>query len=130
MRPAWIHRPRSRSRPPRARPRPPPPRWGRGMPRPSHNRVGWYPPTPPPLYYALVALPLRLGVAPGHPMVGFAVARLLTVLLGGAGVLAVAGLALVLAPGRPQLAVAAAGVGSLVPSFVHISGLVHNDAAG
>ena len=100
------------------------------MPRAYQNRLRVYTANHPPLYYALVALPLRLGVATGHPMVGFAAARLLTVLLGGAGVLAVAGLALVLAPGRPQLAVAAAGVGSLVPSFVHISGLVHNDAAG
>ena len=34
----------------------------------------------PPLYYALVAAPLRLGLAGGHPMAGFAAARLLTVL--------------------------------------------------
>lgn len=84
----------------------------------------------PPLYYALVAAPLRLGLAGGHPMAGFAAARLLTVLMAAAGIAAVAWLALVLNPNRPQLALAAAAVGPLLPSFVHISGLVHNDALG
>jgi hypothetical protein len=84
----------------------------------------------PPLYYALVAAPLRLGVASGHPMLGFVAARLLTVLLGAAGIAAVAALALVLSPRRPRLALAAAAVGPLLPSLVHISGLVHNDAFG
>jgi hypothetical protein len=84
----------------------------------------------PPLYYALVAPPLRLGVASGHPMVGFAAARLLTVLVGATGIAAVAALALVLRPNRPQLALAAAAVGPLLPSFVHLCGLIHNDALG
>jgi hypothetical protein len=84
----------------------------------------------PPLYYALVAAPLRLGVVSGRPVLGFVAARLLTVLLGAAGIVAVAALALVLSPRRPQLALAAAAVGPLLPSFVHLSGLVHNDALG
>jgi hypothetical protein len=84
----------------------------------------------PPLYYALVAAPLRLGVATGHPMAGFAAARLLTVLAAAAGVAAVAALALVLCPDRPRLALAATVAAPLLPSFVHLSGLVHNDALG
>lgn len=84
----------------------------------------------PPLYYALVAAPLRLGVATGHPMAGFAAARLLTVLVAAAGVAAVAALALVLCPDRPRLALAATVAAPLLPSFVHLSGLVHNDALG
>ena len=84
----------------------------------------------PPLYYALVATPLRLGLASGHRMAGFVAARLLTVLAGAAGIAAVAALALLLSPRRPQLALAAAAIGPLLPSFVHISGLVHNDALG
>jgi hypothetical protein len=84
----------------------------------------------PPLYYALVAMPLRLGLAIRHPVAGFVAARLLTVLAAAAGIAAVAALVLVLSPGRPQLALAAAAIGPLLPSFVHISGLVHNDALG
>src|SRR5512132_2282478 len=40
----------------------------------------------PPLYYALIGVPLRLGLASGHPMAGLVAARLLTVLVGAAGV--------------------------------------------
>ena len=101
-----------------------------GIPPPSGQRLRIYTANHPPLYYALVAAPLRLGEATRHPLVGVAAARLLTALMAGAGLVAAAGLALVLVPGRPQLAVGAAGIAALLPSFVHLSGLVHNDALG
>jgi hypothetical protein len=101
-----------------------------GIKSPSGQRSRVYTANHPPLYYALVAAPLRLGEATRHPLAGVRAARLLTALLAGAGLVAAAALALVLVPGRPQLAVGAAGIAALLPSFVHLSGLVHNDALG
>jgi hypothetical protein len=99
-------------------------------PPPFGQRLRVYTANHPPLYYALVAAPLRLGEASGRPLVGVYAARLLTALLAGVGVAAAGVLALVLVPGRPQLAVGAAGIAALMPSFVHLAGLVHNDALG
>ena len=62
----------------------------------------------PPLYYALVATPLRLGLSTGHPMAGLVAARLLTVLTGAAGIAAVAALVLVRGPTARRLAALAA----------------------
>jgi hypothetical protein len=42
----------------------------------------------------------------------------------------VAALALILCPDRPRLALAATVAAPLLPSFVHLSGLVHNDVLG
>jgi hypothetical protein len=100
------------------------------MPQAFVSRRRVYTANHPPLYYALVAVPLRLGVETGSPTVGFYAARLLGVGLAAAGLVAAAILARLLAPGRPQLALAAAGIGGLLPSFVHISALVHNDGLG
>jgi hypothetical protein len=66
-----------------------------GIPPPSGQRLRVHTANHPPLYYALVAAPLRLGEATRHPLVGVAAARLLTALLAGAGLVAAAGLALV-----------------------------------
>ena len=82
----------------------------------------------PPLYYALVAPPLRIGLDSGHPIGGVHAARLLTVGLAALGLVLLAYVVLQLAPGRPQLAVAATGLAALVPSFVIVSGVVYNDA--
>jgi hypothetical protein len=82
----------------------------------------------PPLYYALVAVPLRIGSASGHPTAGVQAARLLSLGLSAVGLVALAYLVLQLVPGRPQLAVAAAGLAGLLPSFVSISGKVYNDS--
>src|SRR6266545_409148 len=84
----------------------------------------------PPLYYALVAAPLRVGIATRHSMKGLFGARLITVGLGALGIVALAALALLLFPQRPGLAIAAAGIGPLLPSFVHLSALVDNNALG
>jgi hypothetical protein len=82
----------------------------------------------PPLYYALVAVPLRIGSATGHPTAGVQAARLLSLGLSALGLVALAYVVLQLAPGTPQLAVAAAGLAGLLPSFVSISARVYNDS--
>jgi hypothetical protein len=82
----------------------------------------------PPLYYALTAVPVRVGDATGHPLRGVLAARLLSVALSALGLLAIAFVALQVAPDRPQLAVAAAGFVALLPSLASTSGMVHNDS--
>jgi hypothetical protein len=82
----------------------------------------------PPLYYALVAVPLRIGSASGYPLAGVQAARLLSLGLSALGLVALAYVVLQLVPGRPQLAVAAAGLAGLLPSFVSISARVYNDS--
>src|SRR5262245_4754414 len=98
-----------------------------GMPPAVGQRARIYTANHPPLYYALAAAPLRAGVAAGAPVTGFYAARLLGIALTALGVLAAAALARLLVPARPQVAVAAAGVGALLPSFIHIAAFVHND---
>jgi 4-amino-4-deoxy-L-arabinose transferase-like glycosyltransferase len=82
----------------------------------------------PPLYYVLVAVPLRLGAATGHPVAGVQAARLLSVGLSALGLVALAYVVMQLVPGRPQLAVAAGGLVALLPSLVSISARVYNDS--
>ncbi|HKE98263.1 MAG TPA: hypothetical protein VKG45_04955 [Actinomycetes bacterium] len=98
-----------------------------GMPPAVGQRARIYTANHPPLYYTLAAVPLRVGVAAGAPVAGFYAARLLGIALTALGVLAAAALARLLVPARPQVAVAAAGVGALLPSFIHIAAFVHND---
>jgi hypothetical protein len=82
----------------------------------------------PPLFYGLVAGPLRWGVAVGRPLWGVQAARLVSVGLAALGLVVVALVVLELVPGRPQLAVAAAGLAGLLPSFVSVSPRVYNDS--
>jgi hypothetical protein len=82
----------------------------------------------PPLYYALVAVPLRVGSDTGHPLRGVLVARLVSVGLSALGLVALAYVVLQVVPGRPQLAVAATGLVALLPSLVSISARVYNDS--
>lgn len=82
----------------------------------------------PPLFHALVAVPLRAGIDSGHPRIGMHAARLLSVGLSILGLVVLAYLVLLLVPGRPQLAVAAVGLVALLPSFVSISARVYNDS--
>jgi len=82
----------------------------------------------PPLYYALVAVPLRIGIDTAHPIRGVHAARVLSVGLSALGLVALAYVVLQLAPGRPQLAVAATGLVALLPSFIGISARVYNDS--
>jgi hypothetical protein len=82
----------------------------------------------PPLYYALVAVPLRIGTDSGHAPRGVRAARLLSVGLSALGLVVLAYLVVQLAPHRPQLAVAATGLVSLLPAFIAISARVYNDS--
>jgi hypothetical protein len=82
----------------------------------------------PPLFYALMAAPVRVGVLIGHPLGGLRAARLLSVAIAAVGIILLALLVGELVPGRPELVVAAAGVTAIVPSFVAVSGLLYNDS--
>jgi hypothetical protein len=82
----------------------------------------------PPLYYALAAVPLRIGSAVGRPTVGVAATRLLSIGLSAAGLAVLAYLVLQLVPQRPQLAVAATGLAALLPSFIDASSAAYNDS--
>lgn len=84
----------------------------------------------PPLYYVLVAAPLRLGLDAGQPVLGLLTARVLTLLLAAGVVVLTARLAAALLPGRPDLAVASAGGMALIPSFQQLAAMVYNDALG
>jgi hypothetical protein len=82
----------------------------------------------PPLFYALTAVPVRLGSAIGRPQLGVVGARMVSVGLSALGLLAIAFVVLQLAPGRPQLAVAATGLMALLPNLAITSAVVHNDS--
>lgn len=93
----------------------------------EHRRAVWLA-NHPPLYYALAGLPHQFA-GDGPAGVGAHVAaRLLTVALGAAGVVASAALARVLLPAQPRVAVATAGLVALTPTLVHFSGMVYTDA--
>jgi 4-amino-4-deoxy-L-arabinose transferase-like glycosyltransferase len=80
----------------------------------------------PPLFYLPESVVLRIG----SPAVALLAARLLSACFGAAGVLLVAWLALVLVPGRPRVAVAAAWFVALLPAVPHYSAFVYNDGLG
>ena len=82
----------------------------------------------PPLYYLVIAVPLRLGLMIGHPGVGFHAARLCSMLLSVAALILTVMLARRLAPERPVVAVMAAGMMATVPMFLGVSSAVFNDS--
>lgn len=81
----------------------------------------------PPLYYLPVAVPLRLGVGSGHPVLGLEAARLLTVAMTAVAALATWWTARLLLPRRGDVAVLAAGITVLLPAVPRFAGVVHND---
>ncbi len=81
----------------------------------------------PPLYYTLIAVPLGLGVRDEHALLGLRAARIETLLLGVAGVLAAASVAMGLRR-RQDVAVGTAAITATVGSFVAVSSTVMNDA--
>lgn len=83
----------------------------------------------PPLYHAIVGIPLRLGIAVNHPHAGLYAARLVTAMFTIATIIVVAALAMSLfTRARVPLAIAAAGLAAIFPPLVSPSGTVHNDA--
>jgi hypothetical protein len=82
----------------------------------------------PPLFYAVMAVPLRVGVLVGHPLGALRAARMLSVAIAALGIVLLALLVGELVPGQPELMVASAGVTAIVPSFVAVAGLLYNDS--
>ncbi|MBL7488633.1 hypothetical protein I6A60_14845 [Frankia sp. AgB1.9] len=82
----------------------------------------------PPLFYAIEAVPLKIGLEAGHPLAGFRAARLVNIGFGILALVAVAWLVRELLPGRPDLAVGAAAITGVVGMFVNTAGQVYNDA--
>jgi hypothetical protein len=84
----------------------------------------------PPLFHALAAVPVGLGERFGAPRAGLLAARLLSAALAAGGVALVGWLALLLVPGRPPVAVAAAWLAALLPGLPHVSAFVYTDGLG
>ena len=82
----------------------------------------------PPLFYLLEAGPLGAGTATGHELGALRLGRVLVVVLAGLGVALVGVLTRLLLPGRPALAVVAAGTTALIPTLVNTSSVLFNDS--
>lgn len=95
---------------------------------PGMRRGDTYTANHPPLFYAIEAVPLLAGTRTGHPVLGLHLARGLNAVIGAIGVVALAVLARVVVPRRPDVAVAAAALLAPVPLLVAVSGQVFNDA--
>lgn len=81
----------------------------------------------PPLFYVPAAVPLRAGVATGHPVLGLQLTRLLSVAMTAVAGAAVWWTARVLLPRRPDVAVVAAALTLLLPAVPRFAGVVYND---
>jgi hypothetical protein len=82
----------------------------------------------PPLFYLAEAGPVRAAAAVAGPDAGLIAGRIVSVLLAAAGVALVGLLARLLVPGRPAVAVVAAALAGLLPSFASISSGLFNDS--
>jgi hypothetical protein len=96
-------------------------------PRDQVHRTVWTA-NHPPLFYAVMAAPVRVGVMIGHPLGALRVARLLSVAIAAVGIVLLALLVGELVPRRPELVVASVAVTAIVPSFVAVSGILYNDS--
>ncbi len=84
----------------------------------------------PPLLYAIVAVPLEIGIRAHRPLLGLRAARATSFLFAVATVLGAAMLAGLVLPGRARAPVIAAAVVALTPTVPHTTALVYNDAIG
>jgi 4-amino-4-deoxy-L-arabinose transferase-like glycosyltransferase len=84
----------------------------------------------PPLLYAIVAVPLEIGVRAHRPILGLRAARATSFLFAVATVIGAAILAGLVLPGRESVPVVAAAVVALTPIVPHETALVYNDAIG
>jgi hypothetical protein len=83
----------------------------------------------PPLFYAISAIPVRLGLRQPPPYLSaLRLVRLIPIVFAALAVVLVALLAWELVPGRPQTAVGAAGLAALTPALVSASGSFYNDS--
>lgn len=81
----------------------------------------------PPLFYAVVAIPLRLSDEFGAPLAGLWISRGINIAFGVTAVFATAWLAGMLVPGQPAVSILAAAWIAVIPAFAFISGLLFND---
>ena len=84
----------------------------------------------PPLLYAIVAVPLEIGVRAHRPILGLRAARATSFLFAIATVIGAALLAGLALPGRESIPVVTAAVVALTPTVPHETALVYNDAIG
>ena len=84
----------------------------------------------PPLLYAIVAVPLEIGVRAHRPILGLRAARATSFLFAIATVIGAAILAGLVLPGREAAPVITAAVVALTPTLPHTTALVYNDAIG
>jgi hypothetical protein len=83
----------------------------------------------PPLFYAIAALPVRLGLRQPPPYLSaLRLVRLIPIMFASLAIVLVALLAWELVPGRPQVAVAAAGLSAMTPALIGASGAFYNDS--
>lgn len=100
------------------------------QPVPYMRGMGIWVANHPPLPYALLAVPLRVGQAIDAPLAGFYAARGLLVASAAVGNLLVGWFAILLLPRRAGAAVVAAGAAALVPYALHVAGMAYTDAMG
>jgi hypothetical protein len=84
----------------------------------------------PPLLYAIVAVPLELGIHLHRPILGLRLARFTSMMFAVATILGAALLAALVVPRREDVPVIAAAVVALTPIVPHTTALVYNDAIG
>jgi hypothetical protein len=82
----------------------------------------------PPFYYLLVGWPLKSSSESGDLAWGTRVARGITLLLGAAGLVYAYLAAALLVPRARSVALLATAFCALMPAFVNVSSLVHNDS--
>lgn len=81
----------------------------------------------PPLYYAIVTLPIALGSKTHHIELGIKIARTLTLLMAAGGLIFIFRALRQLTPRRPALALVATALTAAGPAYVNCSAIVMND---
>lgn len=84
----------------------------------------------PPLLYAIVAVPLEIGVRAHRPILGLRAARVTSMAFAVLAIVGAAILAGLVLPGRETAPVITAAVVALTPTMPHTTALVYNDAIG
>ncbi len=82
----------------------------------------------PPLYYVIVGFPLKWASEGESIVSGLWVSRLLTLLMGAAGLIYAYLAAVLLVPRRREAALSAVALCAVTPAFVNVCSVVHNDA--
>src|SRR6185369_12694834 len=81
----------------------------------------------PPLYYAIVTLPIAWGSKTDHIELGIKIARAMTLLMAAFGLVFIFRALRQLTPKRPALALVATALTAAGPAYVNCSAIVMND---